>query len=67
MTIDEIRNALRARRNELGWSQEALVLASGVSRRGVQETETGRQDPRLLTVLWMAEALGCEVVVRRKQ
>lgn len=66
MNIDEIRNALRARRNELGWSQEALTFTAGLSRRGVQDTESGRRNPRLLTVLWMAEALGLEVVVRRK-
>lgn len=42
--------ALRARRAELGISQEQLALGSGIDRVYVSELERGRKSPTLRTI-----------------
>lgn len=49
---------IRAARGFLGWSQERLALASGVSRSTVEGFEQGRQAAKEETIVRLAEA--CE-------
>ena len=53
-------NVRRLRRAK-GLSQEALALAGGVSQQHLSEIETGKQNPTLLTLHGLAEALEATV------
>jgi transcriptional regulator with XRE-family HTH domain len=48
-----IQKARRAR----GWSQEELARRAGVTRPYLARLETGRQDPRVSTIVKLARAL----------
>ena len=53
---------LRSARERLGWGREDLAHHSGVSWAGITQIETGRRrDPRLATLLALADALGVSV------
>ena len=57
-------NNLKKMRTEKGMSQSELAEASGVSVRMIQHYEQGFRDinqAEALTVLRLADALGCEV------
>ena len=57
-------NNLKKMRMEKGMSQSALAEASGVSVRMIQHYEQGFRDinkAEALTVLRLADALGCDV------
>ena len=57
-------NNLKKIRTEKGMSQSALAEASGVSVRMIQHYEQGVRDinkAEALSVLKLADALGCEV------
>lgn len=43
----DLRNDLKERRAERGWSQGDLAVALGVSRQTVNAIETGKYDPSL--------------------
>ncbi len=65
LSIEDARDAvarnLAAARSALGWSQEDLARAAGVSRATVNQLEGGassKADPRLSTVAGLASALG---------
>lgn len=60
LVLDELGARLRARRQALGLSRDALASALGVSARVVQEWEGGRIDPPATRVVQVARALGCE-------
>ena len=45
--IADLRNDLKERRAERGWSQGDLAAALGVSRQTVNAIETGKYDPSL--------------------
>ena len=45
--IDDVRNDLKERRAERGWSQGALAEKLGVSRQTINAIETGKYDPSL--------------------
>ena len=49
---------LRRERRRVGLSQEALAAASGLHRTEVSLLERGGRDPRLSTVVRVADALG---------
>jgi len=52
---------VRARREQLGWSQSRLARASGVSRTVVNEVENGRRNPSLPTYDKLRRALGLDL------
>lgn len=54
----EFGKRVRARRNELGLSQEALADLAGVHRTYVGSAERGERNVALLNILRIATALG---------
>lgn len=52
---------LKAKRQALGWSQEALARKADVPNQTVSRAEQGATEPRLSTIAKLAEALGCTV------
>ncbi len=57
----ELGRSVRARREQLGWSQSRLARASGVSRTVVNEVENGRRSPSLPTYDKLRRALGLDL------
>lgn len=58
------KSRLKFYREEKGMSQSELAKASGVPRRNIQAFEMGYRDinkAQVVTVLQLAEALGCDV------
>lgn len=56
---------LRRARHRAGLSQEALGFASGVHRTEVSLIELGQRNPRLTTIVSLAQGLGlslCELL-----
>lgn len=51
---------VRARRNQLGWSQERLAEAAGLHWTFVGQVERGRRNLTLHNILKLAQALGCD-------
>lgn len=56
--------ALRARRRELGITQEDLADVAGVSRKSVVDIEAGKPNAQLHIALRLAQALGLDVVLQ---
>jgi DNA-binding XRE family transcriptional regulator len=63
-TVDDLARALRARREELEITQEALAAATGVNRRVIGELERGKGTVRLEIALALAQALGLDIELR---
>ena len=60
--VSRVGASLRAARERLGWSREALAFHSGVSWSAIAQIETGRRaDVRLSTLAAFAEALDVSV------
>lgn len=59
--MDQISKNLKLARLFIGWSQERAEFESGVSRVQISHIETGEADPRISTVLKLAEAYGLEL------
>ena len=57
----ELGGSVRARREQLGWSQSRLARASGVSRTVVIGVENGRRSPSLPTYDKLRRALGLDL------
>ncbi|WP_050771620.1 helix-turn-helix domain-containing protein [Brevundimonas sp. BAL3] len=53
--------AIRARRNELGWSQADLASRIGVTYQQVQKYETGANRVAATTLAGIAAGLGCSL------
>ncbi len=53
-------NVAKGRRLEVGLSQEALALNTGIERSYISRLERGLSQPSLLALLKLAEGLGCE-------
>lgn len=51
--------AVRARRKELGISQEVLAIRSGVERSNMGKIERGENNLSVLNLVRIAEALNC--------
>ncbi len=66
-TKDELREVVRARRRELGLSQEDLADVIGAHRAFVSQFERGRTDARLDLVLKLLHALGLDVDLRARE
>jgi transcriptional regulator with XRE-family HTH domain len=52
--------AVRARRDELGLTQEALALRSGLHQRWISNVETGKRNPSYESLRRLAAALDIE-------
>lgn len=60
----ELGRAVRERREELGWSQQELASASGMTQSAVARFETGGTVPTLKVLERLARALDAELIVR---
>ena len=60
-TTQQLGQALRAARKQLGLTQSQLALAAGVGLRFIVDLEAGKPTLRLETVLRVIEALGGEI------
>lgn len=52
---------MRAARRELDLSQEALAARAGLSAQHISQIERGNKDPRVTTILRIADALEMRV------
>ena len=59
-STQQLGQALRAARKQLGLTQSQLALAAGVGLRFIVDLEAGKPTLRLETVLRVIEALGGE-------
>jgi HTH-type transcriptional regulator / antitoxin HipB len=59
----ELAEAVRARREELGWSQRQLAERAGMTQPGVARFEAGGTTPTLPLLERLAAALGLTVTV----
>lgn len=59
--LGRLGDAIRARRNALRLSQEALADAAGINRTHMGELERGKRNVSLVALLGIAKALGCSV------
>jgi ribosome-binding protein aMBF1 (putative translation factor) len=59
----ELAEAVRARREELGWSQRQLAERAGMSQPGVARFEAGGTNPTLPLLERLAAALGLTLAV----
>jgi HTH-type transcriptional regulator / antitoxin HipB len=60
----ELGEAVRLRREELGWSQRQLAQRAGTSESGVARFEAGGTTPTLPLLQGLAQALGLTLTVR---
>lgn len=61
--MSKIAEELVNARIAAGLSQDALAVRAGVSRMTLQRTESGKNDPRLSTLLVLARSLGMDVMM----
>jgi putative transcriptional regulator len=54
----DLHNRLSERRNQHGWTQEALAQAVGVTRQTIIAIEKGKHEPSVRLALEIAHALG---------
>lgn len=59
--LKELGNRVRARRKELGWSQETLAFISGIDRSYVGGVERGERNVTFTVLCRLAVALKCDV------
>lgn len=57
---------LKARREVLSLTQEALAELSGVGLRTLKQLESGKGNPTLLTIEKLADVLGLELMLQVK-
>lgn len=58
---EKIIEALTAERKRLGWSQETLAVAAGVSNSCIRHLEHQRATPTLVTLLKLTSALDLDL------
>ena len=58
-----IADQVAERRLALGMSQQELARAVGTTQSAIARLETGGRPPRIDTLLRIADALGCDLVV----
>ena len=54
-----VRNRVKELRTELGWTQQQLADAVGVSRQSINSIERNRYVPSLLLALLFARVFAC--------
>jgi HTH-type transcriptional regulator / antitoxin HipB len=59
----ELAKAIRARREELGWSQRQLAERAGMTQPGVARFEAGGTTPTLPLLERLASALGLTLTI----
>jgi HTH-type transcriptional regulator/antitoxin HipB len=59
----ELAEAIRARREELGWSQRQLAERAGMTQPGVARFEAGGTTPTLPLLERLANALGLTLTI----
>ena len=59
----ELAEAIRVRREELGWSQRQLAERAGMTQPGVARFEAGGTTPTLPLLERLADALGLRLTV----
>jgi HTH-type transcriptional regulator/antitoxin HipB len=59
----ELAEAVRARREELGWSQRQLAERAGMTQPGVARFEAGGTTPTIPVLERLAHALGLQLTV----
>lgn len=62
----DIIQHLKARREVLSLTQEALAELSGVGLRTLKQLESGKGNPTLLTIEKLADVLGLELMLQVK-
>lgn len=62
-STQQLGQALRSARKQLGLTQSELALAAGVGVRFIVDLEAGKPTVRLETVLRVIEALGGQVML----
>lgn len=60
-SLVRLGDAIRARRQSLKLSQEALADQAGINRTHMGEVERGKRNPSLVALMAIAEALQCSV------
>lgn len=66
MHQDDLILQLKARREVLSLTQEALAELSGVGLRTLKQLESGKGNPTLLTIDKLADVLGLELLLQVK-
>jgi Predicted transcriptional regulator with C-terminal CBS domains len=66
MHFKELVEIIKARREALQVTQEALAELSGVGLRTLKQFESGKGNPTLLTLQKIADVLGLEVCLKLK-
>ncbi len=61
--FSQIADRVSARRQELGLSQQQLADLTGTTQSAIARLEAGERAPRADTLLRVANALDCELVV----
>jgi HTH-type transcriptional regulator/antitoxin HipB len=65
-TADELAKIVRARRLELGLTQEELAGVIGMHRIFVSQLEGGKRSMRFESVLRLVQALGLDIELRAR-
>jgi transcriptional regulator with XRE-family HTH domain len=58
-----LREELAARRTALGLSTRELAARTGLDHTTIIRLEKGERQPTLLTLLLLAKALGCDILI----
>lgn len=66
MHQQDLINTLRQRREILGVTQSHLAEIAGVGFRTLKEIESGKGNPRIETLIKLAQVLGMELELRVK-
>ena len=61
--FSQIADRVAARRQEVGLSQQQLAELTGTTQSAIARLEAGGRPPRIDTLLKIAEALDCNLVV----
>lgn len=56
-----MKNSLKKRRDESGYTQEELAIKLGVSRQTINNIERGRYDPSLELAFKIAQHFDCAI------
>ena len=60
----QIADRVSGRRKQLGLSQKELAELTGTTQSAIARLESGGRPPRIDTLLRIAEALDCELIVQ---